>query len=61
MFQAVDEVNMKMINGRNVFVGRAQKKKERQMELQRKYDAEKYERYSRYSEYSRVIVVAMFS
>lgn len=40
-------MNGKMINGRPVYVNRAQKKKERQMELHRKYEAEKMERYNR--------------
>lgn len=46
--QAVEEMNGKLVNGRPVYVNRAQKKKERQMELHRKYEAEKMERYNRY-------------
>lgn len=46
--KAVEEMNGKMINGRPVYVNRAQKKKERQMELHRKYEAEKMERYNRF-------------
>ena len=45
--QAVKVMNGKMVNGRAIYVNRAQKKKERQMELQRKYEAEKMERYNR--------------
>ena len=47
--QAVEEMNGKLVNGRPIYVNRAQKKKERQMELQRKYEAEKMERYNRYT------------
>lgn len=46
--QAVEEMNGQLVNGRSVYVNRAQKKKERQMELHRKYEAEKMERYNRY-------------
>ena len=46
--QAVEDMNGKLVNGRSVYVNRAQKKKERQMELHRKYEAEKMERYNRY-------------
>ena len=45
--QAVEEMNGKMVNGRYIYVNRAQKKKERQMELQRKYEAEKIKCYNR--------------
>lgn len=38
----------KLESGATLYVGRAQKKKERQMELNRKYEAEKMERYNRY-------------
>ncbi len=48
LVQAVDEMNGKLVNGRSVYVNRAQKKKERQMELHRRYEAEKMERYNRY-------------
>ena len=40
-------MNGKMVNGKAVYVNRAQKKKERQMELHRRYEAEKMERYNR--------------
>ena len=40
-------MNGKLVNGRPIYLGRAQKKKERQMELHRKYEAEKMERYNR--------------
>ena len=46
-FQAVDDMNGSLLNGRMVYCGRAQKKKERMAELQRKYEAEKMERYSK--------------
>ena len=48
VMQAVEDMNGKLVNGRSVYVNRAQKKKERQMELHRKYEAEKMERYNRY-------------
>lgn len=41
-------MNGKMVNGKMIYVNRAQKKKERQMELHRKYEAEKMERYNRF-------------
>lgn len=44
----MDELNGSVINGRPIYCGRAQKKKERQMELLRKREVEKMERYSRY-------------
>ncbi len=37
-----------VLNGRPIYVGRAQKKKERQMELMRKKEEQRMERYSRY-------------
>jgi polyadenylate-binding protein len=46
--QAVEDMNGQLVNGRTVYVNRAQKKKERQMELHRRYEAEKMERYNRY-------------
>lgn len=46
--QAVEALNNSEVNGRIVYCGRAQKKKERQMELQRKHEAEKMERYTKY-------------
>ncbi|XP_069478513.1 polyadenylate-binding protein 4 isoform X5 [Ambystoma mexicanum] len=46
--QAVEEMNGKDINGKMVFVGRAQKKVERQAELKRKFELLKQERISRY-------------
>jgi len=41
-------MNGKDINGKMVFVGRAQKKVERQAELKRKFEQLKQERLSRY-------------
>ena len=46
--QAVDEMSGKLVNNRPIYCGRAQKKKERIVELQRRYEAERIERYSRY-------------
>ncbi|XP_075294062.1 polyadenylate-binding protein 4 isoform X2 [Opisthocomus hoazin] len=46
--KAVEEMNGKDINGKMVFVGRAQKKVERQAELKRKFEQLKQERLSRY-------------
>ncbi|XP_069505948.1 embryonic polyadenylate-binding protein-like isoform X2 [Ambystoma mexicanum] len=46
--KAVSEMNGKEINGRVVYVGRAQKKLERQSELKRKFEVIKQERISRY-------------
>lgn len=47
---ALDAMNGQLIGegGSKLYVGRAQKKKERQQELMRKHEAEKMERYSRY-------------
>ena len=46
--RAVDEMNGMAVNGRTLYCGRAQKRKERQAELQRRFEAEKMERYSKY-------------
>ncbi|XP_031144490.1 polyadenylate-binding protein 4 [Sander lucioperca] len=46
--KAVEEVNGTDLNGKTVFVGRAQKKMERQAELKRKFELLKQERISRY-------------
>ncbi|OXB56419.1 hypothetical protein ASZ78_010673 [Callipepla squamata] len=46
--KAVEEMNGKDINGKMVFVGRAQKKMERQAELKRRFEQLKQERISRY-------------
>ncbi|KFO88557.1 Polyadenylate-binding protein 4 [Buceros rhinoceros silvestris] len=46
--KAVEEMNGKDINGKLVFVGRAQKKVERQAELKRRFEQLKQERLSRY-------------
>lgn len=46
--KAVEELNGKEINSRIVYVGRAQKKAERQAELKRKFELMKMERMSRY-------------
>lgn len=47
-WQAVADMNGKEINGRMVYVGRAQKRLERQSELKRKFEQMKQERVSRY-------------
>lgn len=46
--KAVDEMNGKEINGRVIYVGRAQKRLERQGELKRKFDQIKQDRIQRY-------------
>jgi len=46
--RAVDELNGKEMNARMLYVGRAQKKAERQAELKRKFELMKIERMSRY-------------
>lgn len=46
--QACEEMNGQEFNGKTVFVGRAQKKMERQAELKRKFEMLKQERISRY-------------
>ncbi|XP_013928311.1 PREDICTED: polyadenylate-binding protein 4 isoform X3 [Thamnophis sirtalis] len=46
--KAVEEMNGKDFNGKIVFVGRAQKKVERQAELKRRFEQLKQERISRY-------------
>uniref|UniRef100_A0A672KBR3 Polyadenylate-binding protein 4-like n=1 Tax=Sinocyclocheilus grahami TaxID=75366 RepID=A0A672KBR3_SINGR len=46
--KAVEEMNGTELNGKMVFVGRAQKKMERQAELKRKFEQLKQERISRY-------------
>lgn len=46
--QAVDEMNGKEINGKVIYVGRAQKRLERQGELKRKFDQIKQDRVQRY-------------
>ena len=46
--KAVEKMSGKLLNGCPVYCGRAQKKKERQVELQRRYEAERMERYSRW-------------
>lgn len=46
--KAVDEMNGSLLNGRIIYCGRAQKRKERNIELQRKYEMDKLERYTRY-------------
>ena len=45
---AVDEMNEKEINGRKLYVGRAQKKHEREEELRRQYEAARMEKASKY-------------
>lgn len=46
--QAVDEMNGKEFQGKLIYVGRAQKKVERQTELKRKFEQLKQDRMSRY-------------
>ncbi|XP_063055633.1 polyadenylate-binding protein 1A [Engraulis encrasicolus] len=46
--RAVDEMNGKELNGKLVYVGRAQKKMERQTELKRKFEQMKQDRMTRY-------------
>ncbi|XP_072223902.1 polyadenylate-binding protein 1-like [Leuresthes tenuis] len=46
--KAVDEMNGKEINGKVIYVGRAQKRLERQGELKRKFDQIKQDRIQRY-------------
>ncbi|XP_072572913.1 polyadenylate-binding protein 1-like isoform X1 [Paramormyrops kingsleyae] len=46
--KAVDEMNGKELNGKQVYVGRAQKKSERQTELKRKFEQMKQDRMTRY-------------
>ena len=45
---ACDEMNGKEVSGKTIYVGRAQKKAERQMELKKKFEQMKLERMSRY-------------
>ncbi len=46
-WQCVDELNGKEVGGRPIFVGRAQKKAERQAELKEKFERMKMERINR--------------
>ncbi|XP_028316753.1 polyadenylate-binding protein 1 isoform X1 [Gouania willdenowi] len=46
--KAVDEMNGRELNGKLIYVGRAQKKMERQTELKRKFEQMKQDRMSRY-------------
>jgi len=46
--KAVDEMNGKELNGKLIYVGRAQKKVERQNELKRKFEQMKQDRMTRY-------------
>uniref|UniRef100_A0A8C6M674 Polyadenylate-binding protein n=1 Tax=Nothobranchius furzeri TaxID=105023 RepID=A0A8C6M674_NOTFU len=46
--RAVDEMNGKDLNGKPIYVGRAQKKVERQTELKRKFEQMKQDRMTRY-------------
>lgn len=48
LLQAVDEMNGKELNGKLIYVGRAQKKVERQTELKRKFEQMKQDRMTRY-------------
>ncbi|KAG7500325.1 polyadenylate-binding protein 1 isoform X1 [Solea senegalensis] len=47
--KAVDEMNGKEMNGKLIYVGRAQKKIERQTELKRKFEQMKQDRMTRYN------------
>uniref|UniRef100_A0A673FU83 Polyadenylate-binding protein 5 n=1 Tax=Sinocyclocheilus rhinocerous TaxID=307959 RepID=A0A673FU83_9TELE len=46
--RAVEELNRTELNGRRVFVGRAQKRRERQVELKRRFEQIRQERMMRY-------------
>uniref|UniRef100_A0A2K5QTM5 RRM domain-containing protein n=1 Tax=Cebus imitator TaxID=2715852 RepID=A0A2K5QTM5_CEBIM len=46
--KAVDEMNGKELNGKQIYVGRAQKRVERQTELKRKFEQMKQDRITRY-------------
>ena len=48
ILQAVDELDGKEIDGKEIFVGRAQKKAERQAELRDKFERMKLDRINRY-------------
>jgi len=48
MAQSVEELNGKDVSGHELYVGRAQKKAERQAELKEKFEKIKSERLSRY-------------
>ena len=45
---ACDDLNGKEVSGKTIYVGRAQKKAERQMELKKKFEQMKIERMTRY-------------
>jgi len=45
---ACDDLNNKEVNGKTIYVGRAQKKAERQMELKKKFEQMKMERMTRF-------------
>lgn len=47
--KAVDAMNGKEINGRQLYVGRAQKKAERQAELRKKFEEQKAQRMNKYA------------
>lgn len=47
--KAVEAINGKEINGRQIFVGRAQKKAERQAELKKKFEEAKAQRMNKYA------------
>ena len=46
--QAVDDMNGKELNGRTIYVGRAQNRVERQAELKRKFEQIQQDRIQRY-------------
>uniref|UniRef100_A0AAY4C306 PABP n=1 Tax=Denticeps clupeoides TaxID=299321 RepID=A0AAY4C306_9TELE len=56
--KAVEDMNGTELNGKTVFVGRAQKKMERQAELKRKFEQLKQERISRYQAQNRTTYYA---
>ena len=52
---AVEELNNKDMDGKTMYVGRAQKKAERQAELKKKFEALKMERMTRYIFKNRIV------
>ena len=49
MVEAIEELNGKEINGKTLYVGRAQKKRDRDRELREKFDALKLERANKFT------------
>lgn len=56
--QAVDHMNGKEVSGQQLYVGRAQKRAERQNELKRRFEQLKQDRQTRYRVRSGLLVVA---